>query len=253
MSTQSQTVLNLRNGEVQRLHLPAPRSEVMAGVQWGRFDEFFTPAFWVARAWIDGREGGHEKYTLGRSLREEVAACLLGGFGMPAEIGVEAFHRLRTRRLLRAGVTAAVLELALAEPLTIGGRSVRYRYPRLKSRFIAKALARLESETPPTGNIEFRDWLVSFDGIGPKTASWITRNYRHSDEVAILDIHIQRAGRLAGIFSDDDQVERNYRSMEERLVTFSKSIQIKLSVLDSMIWTYMKRLGPFVETSLRAA
>lgn len=231
------------------LELPGPGIEVMPGVCWGRFDEFFTPAFWVSRAWIDGVDYGHEQYTLGRTLSEEVAACLLGGFGMPAEVGIAAFERLKLRGLLDARVTAEELEKALAEPLEIGGRAIRYRYPRAKSRFLAEALKRLEAESPPSNNREFRDWLQTFTGIGPKTASWITRNSRHCDDVAILDVHIQRAGRLAGVFSERDRVDRDYFDMESRLIRFSRCVGVRLSLLDSLIWAYMKRLSPILHLS----
>lgn len=243
----------LREGEIERLELPIPQAEVMPGVLWGRFDEFFTPAFWVARVWIDGPEAGHAAYTLGRSLTEELTACLLGGYGMPAELGLAAYARLKARGFLRGTPAALALEVALAEPLLIHGRPVRYRYPRVKSRYLSSALQRLARETAPADNLEFRDWLMTFDGIGPKTASWITRNHRHSDEVAILDVHIQRAGRLAGVFSEGDRVEKNYCAMESRFVQFARALNVRLSVLDSLIWGYMKRLNRFALDSKQTA
>ncbi|MDZ3993341.1 hypothetical protein PspTeo4_24872 [Pseudomonas sp. Teo4] len=39
-----------------------------------------------------------------------------------------------------------------------------------------------------------RDWLLELPGIGYKTASWVARNWLDADDVAILDIHILRAG-----------------------------------------------------------
>lgn len=253
VSTGSQTVLTLRGGRLDRLQLPPADTEVMPGVAWGRFDEFFTPAFWVARVWIDGPNASHSNYTLGGSLTEELAACLLGGYGMPAELGLAAFQCLQTRGLLRGQPSATELERALAEPLLVNSRELRYRYPRVKSRYLASALRRLATETGPSDNLGFRDWLMTFDGIGPKTASWITRNYRHCDEVAILDVHIQRAGRLAGIFSEHDRVDRDYHAMESRLVRFATSLKMRLSVLDSVIWSYMKRLSSSALPSMQTA
>lgn len=243
MSILGQTVLNLRDGVLERRILPDPDTEVIPGVPWGHFDEFFTPAFWATRAWIDRREEGHESYGLGQSLTEEVAACLLGGHGMPAEVGLAAFERLRDRRLLRADLDRQIIERHLAEPLRVRGRWVRYRYPTQKSRYLELALSRLSVEVPPVDDIAFRDWLVTFEGIGLKTASWITRNHRHCDDVAILDVHIQRAGLIAGVFSSGQRVDRDYLNMETRLVAFSRSLAVRLSVLDSMIWAYMKRLN----------
>lgn len=253
MSTTGQTVLTLRAGRVKRLELPAPDDEVLPGVTWGRFDEFFTPAFWVARVWIDGPQSNFAEYRLGRTLNEEVAACLLGGYGMPAEVGVAAFERLRTGGMLKAGVSASEFESALAEPLLVGGRTIRYRYPRQKGRYLCLALQRLAREQAPDDNRRFRDWLMTFDGIGPKTASWITRNHRHADDVAILDIHIQRAGRLAGLFSEQDRVERDYHKMERRLVAFAAALRLRLSVFDSLVWSYMKRLNHVALDSMKAA
>jgi endonuclease III len=41
---------------------------------------------------------------------------------------------------------------------------------------------------------------MSLPGIGPKTASWIARNWLDADDVAILDIHIMRVGQVIGLF-----------------------------------------------------
>jgi hypothetical protein len=80
----------------------------------------------VVRSWIDGENSELIRYSIGRSLREEVAACLLGGHGMKAEIGVAAFRRLQDRGLLTGVSDEREIELALMEPFVIQGRSVRY-------------------------------------------------------------------------------------------------------------------------------
>ena len=46
--------------------------------------------------------------------------------------------------------------------------------------------------------VALRDWLLAIPGIGPKTASWIVRNRTGSSAVAIIDVHILRAGTSAG-------------------------------------------------------
>jgi len=227
--------------------------EILFGVRWGKFDDFFTPAFWVSRSWIDGDSSPHSEYTLGHSLREEIAACLLGGHGMPAEVGMAAFHRMRDRGLLNGISPLDKIETALTEPLTIGNRRVRYRYPHTKSRFLAEAMLKLNSEPAPSHSpLELRKWLLSFAGIGPKTASWITRNALHSDEVAILDIHIIRAGLLMGLFSPKHSVQRDYFDMEARLVAFARAAGISLSRFDSIIWCYMRQMHEMVMNALMA-
>ena len=246
-----QFVTTLRNGQVERLCLPEPCAEVLPGVRWGKFDDFFTPAFWVSRAWIDGDSSPHLKYTLGRSLREEIAACLLGGHGMPAEVGLAAFHRMRDRGLLDGKASLDEIESALSEPLTVASRRVRYRYPHTKSRFLAAAMQKLNLQpAPPHTPIELRSWLLTFPGIGPKTASWITRNSLHSDDVAILDIHIIRAGLLMGLFSPKHSVQRDYFDMEARLVAFAHAAGVSLSRFDSIIWFYMRQMHEMVMNAL---
>lgn len=240
----------MEGDEMREYSLPDPGESVLFGVAWGRFDEFFTPAFWKARLWIDGDNNPLMNYAIGRSLREEVAACLLGGFGMPAEVGIAAFERLRDLGLLSQKASVLAIEKTLSEPLIVGGRRVKYRYPSVKSRFLAAAMARLDRERAPDTALSLRNWLVTFPGIGPKTASWITRNFMHCDEVAILDVHVIRAGLLMGLFSPDNRVPRDYLRMEERLVAFAHALGVKLSEFDSVLWHYMRQLNALAIDSL---
>jgi N-glycosylase/DNA lyase len=239
-----QYVTVCRDGGVERLALPAADREVMPGVRWGKFDVFFTPAFWVSRAWIDGEESAFSNYAIGRTLREEVAACLLGGHGMPAEVCLAAYRRLRDRNLLDGLSNEDHIRTALTEPLQVGTRSVRYRFPRTKASFVAAAMERLNAERAPVDSgLRLRDWLLGFRGIGPKTASWIARNAIGADDVAILDIHIVRAGVLMGLFSRKQSVEKDYFAMESRLVKFAGAIGMRLSRLDSIMWCYMRQMN----------
>jgi len=68
------------------LEVPGPEEEVMAGVKWGRFDHFFTPAYWFSQVWYQRSSSSKLVYRLGITLAEEIAACLLGGHGLPAEV-----------------------------------------------------------------------------------------------------------------------------------------------------------------------
>ena len=158
---------------------------------------------------------------------------------------------MRDRGLLDGTKPLTEIEKALTEPLTIGDRQVRYRYPHTKSRFLAEAMAKFNSEPAPIHSpLELRKWLLTFSGIGPKTASWITRNALHSDEVAILDIHIIRAGLLMGLFSTNHSVQRDYFDMEARLVAFARAIGVSLSRFDSIIWCYMRQMHEMVMNAL---
>jgi len=237
-----QTMTTIVDGEVHRISLPSPGEPLARGGRWGRFDDLFTPAFWRGQAWQHQLLGRYEDNRLGRSLSEELAACVLGGFGMPAGVGLAAFARLRERGLIFAGVAEEQLLEALAEPLWIDGRARRYRFPRQKAHLLAAALRGLDALDALAGDRELRDDLTRLPGIGPKTASWIVRNIRCSDAVAILDVHIVRAGRLAGIFPLGVTPERHYGRLEARFLAFALDIGVRASVLDALMWDYMRRL-----------
>lgn len=237
-----QIMTTIVDGKVHRLKLPSPGEPLARGGHWGRFDDLFTPAFWRGQAWQHQLLGGYEDNRLGHSLSEELAACLLGGFGMPASMGLAAFARLRERGLIFAGVAEERLQEALTEPLRIDGRARRYRFPRQKAHLLAAALRGLDALDASIGDRELRDDLTYLSGIGPKTASWIVRNIRGSDAVAILDVHIVRAGRLAGIFPLELTPERHYDRLEARFLVFASDIGVRASVLDALMWDYMRRL-----------
>ncbi len=239
-----QQVLDLRHHELRTLTLPPARTQIMPGIRWGRFDEFFTPAFWAARAWQFEPDQSFEPARLGNSLREELAACLLGGFGIPAEVGLAAYERIARSGVLEADVTAFEIEKLLTEPLLVRGRHVRYRFYRQKARHLAESLAMLRGwSAEPSGDRALRDSLAELSGVGLKTASWITRNWRSSDAVAILDIHICRACAAIRVFNKSPSPTRDYAELEERFLLFSTALGVRASVLDNLMWQTMRGIG----------
>jgi len=231
------------DGRQHRLVLPTATSLLMPGVTWGRFDELLTPAFWRGQAWQHDSLGTYRDVRLGRTLVEEVAACLLGGFGMPAELGLSAFARLRDRGLLRASTSAADLERSLSEPLLIGERIRSYRFPRQKARYLAACLRELHSLPESESDVELRNQLTDLPGIGFKTASWIVRNHRSSSAVAVIDVHILRAGQYIGLFSREWNPQSHYKMLEEEFLRFAKALAVPAAQLDALIWDYMRRLS----------
>ncbi len=230
-------------GELRELTLPSVHEEVLPGIRWGAFDELMTPAYWRGQAWQHTESGNFRDFRLGRSLEEEVAACLLGGWGMPAELALAAYSRVRERNLLRPGTTAQELEDALSEPFIFQGRERKYRFIRQKARYLSGCLEQLAGVTPPVDDIAFRDWLNELPGIGLKTASWIVRNIRPHCEVAILDIHILRAGQHLGLFPEGWQAETHYRQLEARFIAFARAIDVSAATLDGLMWDHMRRLS----------
>jgi N-glycosylase/DNA lyase len=238
-----------------QIELPGAGLDVLPGVKWGLVEAFPTPAYWAYQVLARRIMGTRIKYRLGNSLCEEVGACLLGGHGIPAAVGLAAFASLRAKGAFSGPAHSEdVLFAWLSTPLQMaGGKQVRYRFAQQKARYLAAALARLSYDSPPLENGRvLRDWLLDFPGIGPKTASWIARNWLDADDVAILDIHILRAGRLAGFFPPSLTVEKHYSELEEWFLRFSKAIGVRPSELDAVIWYEMVGSRAAVESLLQS-
>lgn len=228
------------------LDLPDPEEYVVPGVAWGRFEHPLTAAFWSSQAWMAG-EPEPATFRLGRTLAEELAACLLGGHGAPAEVGLAAYGRIRDALAQRGDgrLPAEVAERLLTEPLDVDGRRVRYRFARQRARHLAGALDGLQHiDADALADVALRDALRALPGIGPKTASWIVRNRRGSDAVAILDVHIVRACRVMGVFPDDADPGRGYVALERRFLAFCEAARARASVMDATMWVTMRGISP---------
>jgi N-glycosylase/DNA lyase len=237
--TQTAAVLT-RTGTIQ-VELPGPEAAVMPGVRWGAVDAFPTPAYFAFQVVARRLVGRPAQYSLGRTLAEEVGACLLGGHGISGEVGIAAYQHLRTKGAFERGASPseAQFESWLREPLEVGQRRVHYRFAAQKARYLSQALPRLHDAPAGTAGRELRDWLVGLPGVGLKTASWVVRNWLHADDVAILDIHIMRVGQLAGVFPRAGSVERHYLKLEQLFLRFSAALDVRPSELDAVIWSEM--------------
>jgi thermostable 8-oxoguanine DNA glycosylase len=221
--------------------LPPPQEEVLPGVAWGKVEAFPSPAYWAYQVMARRIEARSINYRLGRTLREEVGACLLGGHGIPARVGLLAFEHLRGKGAFDvSSPDEETLKEWLSEPMEVDGRSIRYRFAAQKARYLAAALESLTNEQPPQDSgLALRNWLTKIPGVGYKTASWIARNWLSADDVAILDIHILRAGALAKFLDAELTVERHYLLLEQQFLKFSNALGVKASELDAVIWWEM--------------
>jgi N-glycosylase/DNA lyase len=247
-----QRVTHVCTDATRVLEVPSPSANVMPGVRWGRVDQAFSPAFWKAQTWLEGLSGLRPNFRIGQTLEEETVACLLGGYGIPAEVGLSAFKRLRDEGLIRLPPPKqAVIQRQLLRPLVMRGRRVHYRFAAQKSRYIAGALEALRQSRPDaTSGLRFRSWFLRVTGIGPKTASWITRNWLACDEVAIIDIHVLRAMALAGVVALDSSAQGSYFGLERCFLNFSSAIEERPSFLDAVIWRQMRLAGSLVRWGL---
>ena len=232
----------LKGDQVVERTIASPDTPVLPGVLWGKPEMLFTPAYWLTQYWMQEDDFPCRSHRLGKNFEEEVAACLLGGHGIPAEIGIAAFERLRDRGLLDGGApTMDVFAEHLREPLPLRGRQVVYRFWRQKAKYLSSVLKAVRNQPLPLDSPgTLREFLRQLPGIGPKTASWIVRNWLGSNEVAILDIHIVRAGQLMGLYTTADHVEQHYLRMERRFLELASAMNVAAADLDSLIWRKMR-------------
>lgn len=236
----------VRSGmQYRRLAPLRPDDEVMPGMQFGREDELLSPAYWAMRcATADPTD--IDFVNRHGTLKEEIGFCLLGGFGVTLEVATAFFDRLRTNGAFEPGAVLPETDLfaMLDEPAAVGGRPHRYRFPMQRARRIHRSmrdLAKLEfDEADP---IRFRHQIQLLEGVGPKTASWIARNWLDTDSVAILDIHVLRAGWLINLFDRNCRLPRDYFDLEKQFLSFARSLHVRASVLDSVMWYDMRIFG----------
>lgn len=231
------------SGKTARLvELPDAFEEVLPGVGWGTPDALGTPAYWAVRCrW--GAEATPTYSGDGSTLMEQVGFCLLGGFGVRYEAAAAAFARLKDAGAFEPGeaIGEASLRTLLLEPLDVGGRAQRYRFPNQRaSRLAAMRMRFAEGGLDGLGALALRDALMAFEGVGPKTASWIVRNHLDSDEVAIIDVHVIRACRSMKVFGPAFRLPRDYTDLEDRFLRLADGIGIRPSVLDAVMWSEVR-------------
>jgi N-glycosylase/DNA lyase len=229
-------------------------TSLLKDVKWGSPDVLFTPEYWKQQSTAFTSDNKSPKrFRLTDTFRNECVLCVLGGYGIPAETGLLAFKAMQTSGLLESSyVTEESVKKILGSPLIrTDGSSVRYRFASQKSRAISELLNKVSS--PPCDDaVKVRNWLISFRGIGLKTGSWIVRNWFGSNQVAILDIHIHRAGLLMGLFDVHRKLScaKDYLYLERQFVAFSDRIGVETSTLDAVIWEHMRRAGDLVHRLL---
>lgn len=238
-----QKVFDREGDFISFFELPEPEAEVLPGINWGLLARPFTPAFWAAQVWMHRKSEITKQYRWGASIIDELVGCILGGHGITFEMNLAAFLRLHEMNLLECRENAeSAINRALSDPLTVSGRARKYRYPNQKAKYISSALRRIKSESAPETPIRFREWLLTFDGVGYKTASWVTRNLFGSAKMAVIDIHILRAMMIMNLAKDEKLDGNHYIQKENRFVAFSEAIHCDIQTLDCVMWKTMRSL-----------
>lgn len=234
------SLLERINNQISKI--PTPTMDIMPGIKWGNYEKLFTPAYWKVQYLMHSdNEKFDINYRFGDNILEEVVACLLGGFGLKSEIGLAAFQRLQEKNQIKEAISYEAVLKSLKTPFINNGKSVHYRFPNQKAKYITAFLNRTDLKSIPLNNdIELRNWLLSIKGIGPKTAAWITRNYLNSENVAIIDIHIYRACLIMGLYTEYYDIQKDYVKLEQIFLQFCEELDVQPSKMDALIWLQMK-------------
>lgn len=217
----------------------------LLGVPFGTPDQLLSPAYWKQRC-AQNEKVGHDYISTDSSLAEEVGFCLLGGYGVREELASAYYQLLKSQNVFLLPFCSSEGEIyeLLRTPVKLNGKEHRYRFPGQKSERISRAMRELsEMQLPTDSGKEFRDALTKIHGIGPKTASWIARNWFGAQDVAILDIHLLRACRYMGLFDDNLRLPRDYEAMELQFLAFARNIDVRPAILDAVIWDDMRLFG----------
>lgn len=241
MSHTQRIFIESGSGLVQ-LDLPPEKTEVLPSVEWGNVAGFPTVAYWLYKVLEKRITGDLIRYKLGNSLLEEIGACILGGHGIPAINGLAAYEHLRSKGVFDGSLYREVdIYDWLSAPIPLNGKTFKYRFAKQKAKYLHSAINKVyEEEAPIDSGKVLRNWLLGIKGIGLKTASWIARNWLDADDIAILDIHIYRAGVLGGFFHEKMTIEKNYQELEDRFVALAMSMQVRTSELDAVMWYEMQ-------------
>lgn len=211
-------------------------------IQWGRFDAFGTAAYWVNQTVRNPYVDRIAMMAGDTDLLSETLFCLLGGFGVAAESAKAAHGVVVGLLATQPTPTAERIEGLLRNPLP-GGLG-RYRFPRQRAARIAEAVARFRVDPPCSEDPNrLREYLLSLNGVGPKTAAWVIRNVTGSSEVAIVDIWLIRALTWAGVFRPDWQIERHYDHFEEAFLQYASLGNVPSGALDLCIWEQARTVG----------
>ncbi len=187
-------------------------------------------------------------------LFEEVMFCIVGGFGVEFEHAVSVAQRVLQLGLGDPGWGDERLEARLLEefarpqfePQRRDGRLRRYRYGGSKARLIVRARRWLLQQRNLVGRLEAmgceqerRNVLMECPGLGPKSASWALRNVGLCVDLAILDVHVTRALRLAGRMTTE-RLPKDYDVVERSFLRWCRDSGAPPGAFDLFLWEWQR-------------
>ena len=85
-------------------NFPPANQELLPGVRWGNHAQLYTPAFWKLQ-YLLSDFSNISSHKLATNLVDEIVMCILGGYGIPSEVGILAFNTLKAKGCIRIGVS----------------------------------------------------------------------------------------------------------------------------------------------------
>ena len=135
----------------------------------------------------------------------------------------------------------------LLKPMTVCGKTVRYRFPRLKSKQVALTWSYFEANAKPLASIvysdssenELRDELIDLvSGLGLKQASMFLRDVGAAKNLAIIDRHVidfMEAVHLSSNLTKSLNT-KEYLELENSLRDYAFFLGYSLDILDRAVW-----------------
>jgi N-glycosylase/DNA lyase len=191
-----------------------------------------------------------------RALWWELSCCILSS-QVPYDVASAAADAIdQAGWLLDAGreqsALAAALENLLMQPVSPGGRTVRYRFPGSRAKQLAAAHAAVHRRDTSLSTLlrrfddasQTRAWLVEhIPGAGPKQASMFLRNAGLTYSLAILDRHVLKYMSELGISNHARPFVSGlptYLRLEQSLREHASRIGYDVGLLDWAIWIVMR-------------
>ncbi|MHB9154310.1 MAG: N-glycosylase/DNA lyase [Endomicrobiales bacterium] len=172
------------------------------------------------------------KTGTGRQLFVELVFCLFTPQSK-AKSCWAAVETLKKKDLLFRGECAALAR----EMNTVRFRNNKARYVVLARQRLLRSLRSRLAAFP--SSFEAREWLVrNVKGLGYKEASHFLRNIGRGEDIAILDRHILKNLKNAGVIPavPPSMTRKNYLSIEKKMARFARGIGLPLSHLDLLLW-----------------
>ena len=187
-------------------------------------------------------------------LFKEMVLCILSS-SSKYEVAILYTNKLERQKCFTKATCNKLDEIKIYEllidPVLIEGRSIRYRFPKVKSRQIFETINNIYGQGRSIKELlnnvysstEARDILTrQCSGVGYKQASMFLRNIGFGYDLAIIDTHIIDYLKLINILPSRIKVQNQsrYLKIETLYSEYAYSKQYDIKKLDIAFWNIMR-------------